>query len=195
MLQDDGRGLAADARRSPLRWTGIMPRSPSARPSVVASPRERAAPGPRSGHAREHRPTARLTAAPLAALLVLALGGCGAASAVGDMTSPADARIYATAADADGRIPAWIPEDATDIRIKTSLRGQGAILEYRSATPADRLGCAAAPADPAAPAVQDTWWPDPSPAATMTCGDGWLAAADGDAVHAWLPTGSPALDL
>jgi hypothetical protein len=29
----------------------------------------------------------------------------------------------------------------------------------------------------------------------MTCGDGWLAAADGDAVRAWLPTGSPALDL
>ncbi|QIS42848.1 hypothetical protein GW571_12265 [Clavibacter capsici] len=168
MLRDHGRGLTADARRAPLGWTGSMPR-------------------PRSAHP--------LAALPLAALLVLALGGCGAASAVGSMTTPADARVYATAADADGRIPAWIPADATDIRIKTSLRGEGAILGFRSATPADRLGCDAAPADPAAPALQDTWWPDPSPAATMTCGDGWLAAADGDAVHAWLPKGSPALDL
>ncbi|MFT2754125.1 hypothetical protein [Clavibacter sp. Sh2088] len=172
-----------------------MPHSPSARPSVVASSPEPGVPGSRSARGTRRRPTARLTAAPLAALLVLALGGCGAASTVGGMTTPADARIYATAADADGRIPSWIPADATDIRIKTSLRGEGAILGYRSATPADRLGCTAAPADPAAPAVQDTWWPDPSPAATMTCGDGWLAAADGDAVHAWLPKGSPALDL
>jgi hypothetical protein len=136
-----------------------------------------------------------LAAAPLAIALALTLAGCGAASAVGGMTTPADARVYATAADADGRIPAWIPADATDVRIKTSLRGEGAILEFRSATPADQLGCAAAPADAPAPAVQDTWWPDPSPAAAMTCGDGWLAAADGDAVHAWLPKGSPALDL
>ncbi|MBM7411760.1 hypothetical protein JOE38_001583 [Clavibacter michiganensis] len=136
-----------------------------------------------------------LVALPLTVLLVLALGGCGAASTVGGMTTPADARVYATAADAGGRIPAWIPADATDVRIKTSLRGEGAILGFRSATPANRLGCAAAPADAAAPSVQDTWWPDPSPAASMTCGDGWLAAADGEAVHAWLPKGSPALDL
>jgi len=168
MLPDHGRGLAADARRRPLGWTGIMPRRPSARP---------------------------LVAVPLAIALALPLSGCGAASAVGGMTTPADARVYATAADAGGRIPAWIPADATDVRIKASLRGDGAILEFRSATPADRLGCSAAPADAPAPSVQDTWWPDPSPAATMTCGDGWLAAADGDAVHAWLPKGSPAVDL
>ena len=168
MLRDHGRGLAADARRIPLRWTGSMPR-------------------PRSVRA--------LAAAPLAAIAVLTLGGCGAASTMGGMTTPADARVYATAADADGRLPAWIPADATDVRIKTSLRGEGAILGFRSATPADQLGCATAPADAPAPSVQDTWWPDPSPAATMTCGDGWLAAADGDAVRAWLPKGSPALDL
>ncbi len=168
MLRDHGRGLAADARRIPLRWTGSMP----------------------------HRPSAQsLAPAPLTILVVLTLTGCGAASTVGGMTTPADARVYATAADADGRIPTWIPADATDIRIKTSLRGEGAILEFRSATRADRLGCAAAPADAPAPTVQDTWWPDPSPTAAMTCGDGWLAAADGDAVHAWLPKGSPALDL
>ncbi|WP_316313577.1 hypothetical protein [Clavibacter michiganensis] len=143
-----------------------------------------------------HRPSARsLATAPLTILVALILTGCGAASTVGGMTTPADARVYATAADADGRTPTWTPADATDIRIKTSLRGEGAILEFRSATPADRMGCAAPPADAPAPAVQDTWWPDPSPAAAMTCGDGWLAAADGDAVHAWLPKGSPALDL
>lgn len=143
-----------------------------------------------------HRPSARpLVAVPLAVAFALALAGCGAASTVGGMTTPADARVYATAADADGRLPAWIPADATDVRIKTSLRGEGAILMFRSVTPADRLGCVAAPADAPAPSVQDTWWPDPSPAATMGCGDGWLAAADGDAVHAWLPKGSPALDL
>jgi len=142
------------------------------------------------------RRSARLLAAPiLAASLSLALGGCGAARTVGGMTTPADARVYAAAADAEGRLPGWIPADATDIRIKTSLRGEGAILEFRSATPADRLGCEAATPDAPAPGVQDTWWPDPSPAATMTCGDGWHAAPDGDVVHAWLPTGSPALDL
>jgi hypothetical protein len=168
MLRDQGRGLAADARGMPLRWTGSMPRRPSAR---------------------------SLAAAPLTVLLVLALAGCGAASTVGGMTSPADARVYAKAADADGRIPTWIPADATDVRIKTSLRGEGAILGFRSATPADRLGCEAAPADAPAPSVQDTWWPDPSPVAAMTCGDGWLAAVDGATVHAWLPKGSPALDL
>lgn len=168
MLRDHGRGLAADARRTRLRWTGSMPRRPSARPLAVV---------------------------PLAVALVLALSGCGAAKTVGGMTTPADARIYATAADADGRLPAWIPADATDVRIKTSLRGEGAILRFRSATPADRMGCEAAPADAPVPSVQDTWWPDPSPAAAMACGDGWLAAADGDTVHAWLPQGSPALDL
>jgi hypothetical protein len=172
-----------------------MPRSRSALPLVVASPLEPGVPGSATTGARGPRPTARLTAAPLAVLLVLALGGCGAASTIGGMTTPTDARVYATAADAEGRIPSWIPADATDVRIKTSLRGEGAILEYRSATPADQLGCDAAPADPAPPAVQDTWWPDPSPAATMSCGDGWLAAPDGDVVHAWLPSGAPALDL
>jgi len=168
MLRDHRRGLAADAREAPLRWTGSMPRRPSAR---------------------------TLAAVPISVALVVALGGCGAASTVGGMTTPTDARIYATTADADGRLPAWIPADATDIRIKTSLRGEGAILAFRSATPADRLGCDAAPADAPAPAVRDTWWPDPSPAAAMACGDGWSAAADGDVVHAWLPPGSPALDL
>jgi hypothetical protein len=171
-----------------------MPRSPSALP-VVASSSEPGVAGSASARRTGHRPTARLTAVPVAVLLVLALGGCGAASTVGGMTDPAAARVYATAADAEGRIPSWIPADATDVRIKTSLRGEGAILAFRSATPADQLGCAAAPADAAAPGVQDTWWPDPSPAATMTCGDGWLAAADGDAVRAWLPAGAPALDL
>jgi hypothetical protein len=147
-----------------------MPRSPSALP-LIASSSEPGVAGPAPARRTAHRPTARLTAVPLAVLLVLALGGCGAASTVGGMTTPADARVYATAADAEGRIPTWIPADATDVRIKTSLRGEGAILAFRSATPADQLGCDAAPADPAPPAVQDTWWPDPSPAATMTCGD------------------------
>ncbi|OUE22664.1 hypothetical protein BFL36_09275 [Clavibacter michiganensis] len=168
MLRDHRRGLPADAPTALVGWTGSMPRRSSARP---------------------------LAALPIAVVLVLALGGCGAASTFRGMTDPADARVYSTSADADGRIPGWIPADATDIRIKTSLRGEGAILAFRSETPSDRLGCAAAPADAPAPAVQDTWWPDPSPAAAMTCGDGWLAAPDGDAVHAWLPTGSPALDL
>lgn len=137
-----------------------------------------------------------LVAPALAASLALGLGGCGAARTLGGMTTPADARVYAAAADAEGRIPAWIPADATGIRIKASLRGEGAILEFRSATPSDGWGCDAAAADPPASGVQDTWWPDPSPAPTMTCGDGWLtAAADGDVVHAWLPVGSPALDL
>ncbi|MDA3803966.1 MULTISPECIES: hypothetical protein [Clavibacter] len=142
------------------------------------------------------RPSARsLVAVPITVVLALSLGGCGAARTVGGMTSPADARVYAAAADAEGRLPSWIPADATDVRIKTSLRGEGAILAFRSATPADALGCTAAPADAPPPAVQDTWWPDPSPTAAMTCGDGWLTAAAGDAVHAWLPAGSRALDL
>ena len=168
MLRDHRRSLAADAADGSERWTGSMPQRPSAR---------------------------LLAAAPIAVAPVLALGGCGAASAVGGLTSPTDGRVYAAAADADGRIPAWIPADATDIRIKASLRGGGAILGFRSATPADRLGCEAAPADAPPPAVQDTWWPDPSPVAALACGDGWLVAADGDAVHAWLPAGSPALAL
>ncbi|MFT2708230.1 hypothetical protein [Clavibacter zhangzhiyongii] len=192
MLQDHARGLAADAPGAPLGWTGSMPRRASVRPAVPVPPAALVtARGPRSAR----RSASRLAAVPLAGALVLALGGCGAASAVGRMTTPADARVYETAAEAAGRIPAWIPADATGIRIKTSLRGDGAILEFRSPTPADRLGCDAAPADVPPPAVQDTWWPDPSPAASMSCGDGWLAAAEGDAVRAWLPQGSPALDL
>jgi hypothetical protein len=157
-----------------------MPRRPSApvrRASVPRLPRRLAA------------------AALVAGSLVVALPGCGAAGAVGDMTTPADARIYATTADADGRLPGWIPADATDIRLKASLRGEGAILEFRSATPADSLGCTSAAGDDTSPAVRDTWWPDPSPVATMACGGDWHAAADGDLVRAWMPDGAPALRL
>jgi hypothetical protein len=179
MLQDHERGRAADAPGRALRWTGTMPRRPSA-PALHAS------------HPRLPR---RLAAAALVGSLLVVLPGCAAAGAVGGMTSPADGRIYATAADADGRIPSWIPADATDIRLKASLRGQGAILEFRSATPADSLGCTTTAGDDTAPAVQDTWWPDPSPAATMSCGDDWHAAADGDLVRAWLADGAPALRL
>ena len=132
--------------------------------------------------------TRALPAALAAAGLVAALSGCTLANAI---TPPVEAQLYPTAADgrasnASIPIPSWVPDDATMIRIKENSETGATIMQFT--TGAAVLGGACEPgATDAAPALQDTWWPQTlPPVENINCQDGWKIFGAGNGMFdAW----------
>ena len=123
----------------------------------------------------------------------LALSGCSALRPVTEIAAPVDNSLFPTVGDAGGQLPEWVPEDAVQIRMKSSNSSDAAIVTYVSPThyPADV--CTASEAPPLPPKLRDSWWPQQLPAETVTCPDGWFAFASGDTVYAWTGTESSSL--
>ncbi|WP_223691725.1 hypothetical protein [Leifsonia poae] len=129
----------------------------------------------------------------LAGLLVatsataIALSGC---SVIAAFTPHVDSDIFDTAKELTPSVtaafgsPAFIPADATIIRVDYDTEGTGAILTYTSKTHFAAGTCTKTTSIPK-PSVQDSWWPvDGMPKEAQSCPGGWAAFAIGDQVYA-----------
>jgi hypothetical protein len=115
----------------------------------------------------------------------LLMPGCAAMRPVTELAAPVHNSIYSTVADAEGALPEWLPEDAAQIRVKSSNSSDATIMEYTSAAAFPEGLCAPSEAPPEPPALIDSWSPKAFPEDTVTCSDGWHAFAAGDTVFAW----------
>lgn len=125
--------------------------------------------------------------AAIAALALLApLSGCAAGPSL--LGGGAHASVYTsiedyrTAASTVFTGPAWVPDTATTIRVKTR-EDVGALLSYSpaEALPAECTGETA----PEVPDLLETWWPTELPTAVADCDDGWHAFHSGTTVYAY----------
>ncbi|MFF1574779.1 hypothetical protein ACFVWR_18720 [Leifsonia sp. NPDC058292] len=115
------------------------------------------------------------------------LTGC---SVIAAFTPHVDSAIYAdakeftaTATSAFGS-PAFVPDDATIIRVDYDTQGKGAILTYTSKTHFKAGTCTKA-TKMQKPDIQDSWWPvNGIPDQGVSCPAGWTAFAAGDQIYA-----------
>ncbi|MFF1634401.1 hypothetical protein [Leifsonia sp. NPDC058248] len=123
--------------------------------------------------------------------LAIGLTGCSVISA---FTPHVDSAIFASAkeftpsATASFGSPAFIPADASIIRVDYDTQGKGAILTYTSKTHFVKGTCEKAAPLPTTQ-IQDSWWPVAAlPKQGVSCPGGWTAFAIGDQIYAAIPT-------
>jgi hypothetical protein len=146
-----------------------------------------------------------LGALSLAAAAVLTLSACGGAVAdvLGRQPDPR-AATFATGADgkAAETLPAWVPDGATDVRVKQRPGGDEQIVTMRAGLtdlPADCVPVSAerplaphpAEGDPtdfrSVSTLTADWWPaEVEQAATVMCGAWWVGERDG-VLYAFTP--------
>lgn len=115
------------------------------------------------------------------------LTGC---SVIGAFTPHVDSAIYADAKEFTASAtsafgsPAFVPDDATIIRVDYDTQGKGAILTYTSKTHFKAGTCTKA-VKMQKPEIQDSWWPAAGvPEQGVSCPGGWTAFAAGDQIYA-----------
>ncbi|MET7360550.1 hypothetical protein ABZS76_19160 [Streptomyces sp. NPDC005562] len=91
-------------------------------------------------------------------------------------------------------LPAWIPDDARNVKVKVKTTGGAKLIRY-TLVGRDRDGRTGRGADCGAdaprvggPDLDASWWPDRTPSRSRTdCGDlhTYRVAVDGDTVYAW----------
>ena len=120
-----------------------------------------------------------------AALAVGALSGCAVMDAVATKEKE---RVFATHGDAAADevvLPAFVPEDSTSIRMRTSTAGNGTaeLVRFTTAQALPLPEC-----EPGAlqgdPPFDTTWWPAELPNDGLLCADWQLFERDG-AVYGW----------
>ena len=120
-------------------------------------------------------------------LLVATLGGCATLQSLSPSVSSdifAAKSDFTTAATAAFGSPAWLPADATSIRVDYRTDGSAAILTYTSKKHFADGACTGSAPVPKPP-IQDSWWPvDTVPASAVSCAGGWHAFFLGDQVYA-----------
>lgn len=130
----------------------------------------------------------------VAAGAVLTLSACGGAFGSAP-TDPAATYATGTAAKAGASLPAWVPDDAEDVRVKARPGGAEHIVTMRASLadlPADCVAVSAeqplvprpADADPAdfrrVSTLQADWWPaEQEQDASVMCGEWWVGERDG----------------
>ncbi|PRY67635.1 hypothetical protein B0I08_106242 [Glaciihabitans tibetensis] len=130
-----------------------------------------------------------LASATAAVTLTLAAGlsGCALTDEFG---SHQKERVFATAADVSSEAdpafvpPSFVPEDATDLKIRVITNGPGDILRYTSATAIDDEYCAPGTLV-GSPLLESTWWPAEVPTEGIVCGSGWQVFDKDGNTYAW----------
>lgn len=131
-------------------------------------------------------PPARRAQLAAPAALALALSGC---SVIQVFTTHVESAIYESAQEFranSSRLgsPAFVPDDATIIRVDYDTRIGEAIMTYTSPTHLAQGACTTEAPTPR-PTTQDSWWPITSlPEKALDCGGGWSAFTIGDQVYA-----------
>jgi hypothetical protein len=123
------------------------------------------------------------------------LSGCAIANVV---SPPFAAAIYATPADAANvtssvALPAWIPADAMNIRIKTDETKHASILMFTATATAPVFTDCSPDKDPdaqqnSAAGLDETWWPQAiDPTVTVVCNGAWHIFGQAGFYYAWTP--------
>lgn len=118
-----------------------------------------------------------------------ALSGCSLVDAI---TPPVKAAIYTTAAEAKASdapvpVPAWMPDDATMIRIKTNTKTGDTIMQFTAASQLIGGACDATMAE-RLPPMQDTWWHQTLPTPeNISCFENWHIFVLNGEFNAWTP--------
>jgi hypothetical protein len=154
---------------------------------------------------RRRAPVATAVFGMIAALGTLATLGLSGCALVNEFTSNQKERVFATIADAptvdapgegasaggaraDDDLmfvpPAFVPTDATDLKIRVIEDGPGAIVRFTSASPLADESC-----EPGAltgsPLLESTWWPAVIPADGIVCGSQWQVFQRDGYTYAW----------
>ncbi|MBN9629163.1 MAG: hypothetical protein J0I18_00895 [Actinobacteria bacterium] len=134
--------------------------------------------------------TRRLGLAIAAVPLVAALSGCSVVAAFTPHVEPA---IYDTAKELTAAnntaigSTAFVPDDATVIRIDFDTQTGEAIMTYTSPTLLRPNVCTGTAATPK-PSIQDSWWPVSGiPPQGSACPGKWIAFSIGQQVYAIRP--------
>lgn len=130
-----------------------------------------------------------MSALPLVAALavVASLAGCSSIPGIGSQQRE---QVYANWADAphgeDDLLapPAFVPEDATDLRVRVIASGPGDIVRWTSPSPVTGENCEAGSLV-GAPLLQSTWWPAEIPREGMVCDAGWQVFQKDGYTYAW----------
>jgi len=154
-------------------------------------------------------PSRLATAFAAAALALVTLSGC---ALVSEFTSHQKEQVFATWADAPaadpdssegtGRLPtntpslrpstsdrafvppSFVPQDATNLKIRIVTDGPGDIVRFESPTPILSDDCVEGTLSGAA-LLETTWWPASTPAAGIVCGDGWQVFISDGVTYGW----------
>ncbi|RLP77336.1 hypothetical protein D9V32_02470 [Mycetocola tolaasinivorans] len=103
---------------------------------------------------------------------ITGLTGCGA---IGGLVSSPTSAIYPTYKDFAAEAAkladtSWIPDDATDIRIKYHQSRPGTLLTFHTEKGLAEGACTTGPR-PTPPDLNDTWWPTEVPKDVFLCKD------------------------
>ncbi|WP_030148115.1 hypothetical protein [Mycetocola saprophilus] len=122
-----------------------------------------------------------LSFAALSVVGVIGLAGCGT---VNTLIAEPKSAIYPTykefAPEAAKLAPTpFIPEDSTNIRIKSHPSTPGTLITFHTDSPLPEGACKAGER-PESPGLNDTWWPTEVPKEVQICGDWSIFTAGGN---------------
>jgi hypothetical protein len=129
--------------------------------------------------------TSRILAALFVASVAAgALSGCAVVDAV---TTHEREQVFAThgdAAAAEAELPGFVPDDSTNIRMRTTTSGPDELVRFTTAEPLASPDCEPGTlTDP--PLLDTTWWPTTVPDDGMVCAAWQVFERDG-AHYAWV---------
>lgn len=121
----------------------------------------------------------------IAAVSVVALTGCASIKDALQSESSVEFDTTADVAAQWDKTATWLPEDATDIRIRQSVKGDPAVLLSTSATELDPSLCAETERKSAA-TFSEEWSPDSYVDTVFACGD-WAVIPTETGWYGWTP--------
>ena len=137
--------------------------------------------------------TVRAGAAVAGVAVASALAGCGLSQAVSEKVSGHVKTVeYRTGtegkADADARLPGWVPDQAQSVSEVIRTTGSERILRYTSAGTNLPGACLPGAAPKTAPTLTADWWPHGQETKTdKICDAVWNVSTDGTTVYAYKP--------
>jgi hypothetical protein len=170
-----GEANADSAYSSPVRRPSALRRSARDHSALRRSAR---------GHSPLRRSALALAAGVTAAAL---LTGC---SVVEEFGSHQKEQVFATWADAAQgdnapfAAPLFVPEDATEVRMRGITNGPGKLLRWAGSSPVAAKSCEPG-ALTGAPLLESTWWPAQIPREGMVCSAGWQLFQKDGYTYGW----------
>lgn len=126
-------------------------------------------------------------AVPALLLVATSLSGCAFMNL---LSSREQEQVYDTRAEAASSpdalivMPAFVPADAVQLRMRVSLDGKGELLRYSSPNPLDPARCTAGTLT-GTPGLIASWWPETTPTEGAQCDAGWQAFQASGMTFAW----------
>jgi hypothetical protein len=127
----------------------------------------------------------------LAAVGLVATSLVSGCSVIEEFGSHQKEQVFATWADApqgeDAPFapPSFVPEDATEVRMRVITNGPGELLRWAGATPVTAEQCNEGPLA-GAPLLESTWWPAQLPNDGIVCAAGWQLFQKDGYTYGWV---------